>query len=86
MFDIGFAELLIIAVLALVILGPERLPHAIRTVARWVHYIRQTANSVRDTVEKELQVDEIRKDLQLDDIKKELESVKKQATLASEEK
>ncbi len=36
MFDIGFSELLLIAVIGLVVLGPERLPVAVRTVAGWI--------------------------------------------------
>ena len=84
MFDIGFAEMLIIAVLGLVVLGPQRLPETIRTVARWLHYLKQTARSVRETVESELHIDEIKQDLHFKDIERQLESVKQQASEATE--
>ena len=84
MFDMGFAEIIIIALLALVVMGPERLPHAIRSVLKWVHYLRQTANSLKDTVEQELNIDEIKKDLQTEEIERQVESFKQQAAKTSE--
>lgn len=85
MFDIGFAEMLIIALLGLVVLGPERLPQAIRTVARWLHYLKQTARNVRETVESELNIEEIKQDLHFKDIERQLESVKQQASEAGDD-
>ena len=85
MFDVGFAELLIIALLALVVMGPERLPHAIRSVMKWVHYLRQTATSLRDTVEQELKLDEIKNDLKTDEIERQVESFRQQATKTSDD-
>ena len=41
MFDIGFAELLLIAVLGLLVLGPERLPTAVRTISLWLGRLRE---------------------------------------------
>lgn len=84
MFDMGFAELIIIALLALVVMGPERLPHAIRSVLKWVHYLRQTANSLKDTVEQELRLDDIKSDLQVEEIERQVESFKKQAAETSD--
>lgn len=78
MFDIGFAEMIIIALLALVVLGPERLPHAIRTVARWFIVLKKTASSVRETVESELDIEEIKQDLHFKEIEKQLETFKGQ--------
>ena len=84
MFDIGFAEMVIIALLGLVILGPERLPVAARTVFRWIHYLKQTANGVRDTVEKELNSEQLKQDMQFEEIDKQLQSLKEQAKEAGE--
>ena len=84
MFDIGFAEMLIIALLGLVVLGPERLPQTIRTVVRWLQYLKQTAQNVRETVESELNIEEIKQDLHFKDIERQLESVKQQASEATE--
>lgn len=63
MFDIGFWELVVIAVVALVVLGPERLPGAIRTAAHWIKLIRSTANSVKTELEQELKLQELHNDL-----------------------
>lgn len=63
MFDIGFWELVVIGVVALVVLGPERLPVAIRTAAHWIKLIRSTANSVKSELEQELKLQELHNDL-----------------------
>ena len=63
MFDIGFWELVVIGVVALVVLGPERLPVAIRTATRWIRLIRSTANSVKSELEQELKLQELHNDL-----------------------
>ena len=60
MFDIGFWELCIIAVVALLILGPERLPTAARTAGKWFARIRNMINNVKQDIDRELQLDEIR--------------------------
>lgn len=53
MFDVGFWELLIIGVIALVVVGPERLPGLARTVGLWVGRARATFYSLRDEIERE---------------------------------
>ena len=63
MFDIGFLELIVIAVIALVVLGPERLPVAIKTTALWVSKIKRSFQSIRTEIERELNVDEIRREI-----------------------
>ncbi|NKI19484.1 twin-arginine translocase subunit TatB [Spongiibacter sp. KMU-166] len=63
MFDIGFAELLVIAVLGLLVLGPERLPSAIRTTSLWLGRLRRSFNNVRQEIEREVGADEIRRQL-----------------------
>jgi sec-independent protein translocase protein TatB len=63
MFDIGFWELVVIGVVALVVLGPERLPVAIRTASHWIKLIRSTANSVKTELEQELKLQELHNDL-----------------------
>lgn len=54
MFDVSFWELLIIGVIALVVVGPERLPGVLRTVGLWVGRARAAASSLRDEVEREV--------------------------------
>ncbi|MCG3732991.1 Sec-independent protein translocase protein TatB [Vibrio cincinnatiensis] len=63
MFDIGFWELILISVVALVVLGPERLPHAIRSVAKFVAAAKGMVNSVKDELAHELKVQELQEHL-----------------------
>lgn len=64
MFDIGFGELLLIAVVALVVLGPERLPKAARFAGLWVRRARAQWYSVRAELERELEAEELKRNLQ----------------------
>lgn len=63
MFDIGFSELLIIAVVALVVLGPERLPRAARFAGLWVRRARAQWYSVKAELERDLAAEELRRSL-----------------------
>lgn len=80
MFDIGFTELLLIAVIALVVLGPERLPGAIRTTAYWIGKIKRSFQSAREELEKELDVDGIKRQIHNEQVMKELEKTRSQVT------
>lgn len=60
MFDIGFFELTLIGVVALIVVGPERLPALARTVGLWVGKARRMVSQVREDVERELRADEVR--------------------------
>jgi sec-independent protein translocase protein TatB len=61
MFDIGFSELLIIAVVALIVLGPQRLPHAARLAGLWVRRLRSQWYAVKADLERELADEEFRR-------------------------
>jgi sec-independent protein translocase protein TatB len=63
MFDIGFSELVVIALVALVVLGPERLPRAARFAGLWVRRARAHWYSVKSELEQELAADELRRSL-----------------------
>ena len=63
MFDIGFSELLIIAVVALLVLGPERLPKAARFAGLWVRKARAQWYSVKAEFERELAADEMQRSM-----------------------
>lgn len=63
MFDIGFAELLLVSIIGLLVLGPERLPGAIRTVSLWAGRIRRSFQGMKADIERELGADEIRRQL-----------------------
>jgi sec-independent protein translocase protein TatB len=59
MFDIGFLELLLITIIGLVVLGPERLPVAIRTVRGWISGLRKFSDSVKTELTEELRIQEL---------------------------
>ncbi|MFZ5724474.1 MAG: Sec-independent protein translocase protein TatB [Pseudomonadota bacterium] len=61
MFDISFGELLICAVVALLVLGPERLPGAARTVGRWVGRARHTVNHFTDQIDREIRAEQLKR-------------------------
>ncbi len=63
MFDIGFWEIMLIAVMGLVVLGPERLPTAIRTVRGWISGARKFSESVKSELSEELRIHELHANL-----------------------
>lgn len=63
MFDIGFSELVLIFVIGLVVLGPQRLPVAVRTVAGWIRALRSLATTVQGELTKELKLQEFQDSL-----------------------
>ena len=63
MFDVGFSEWLVIAIVALIVLGPERLPHAARFVGALLRRIRTHWSSLRETLAHELEADALRNDV-----------------------
>lgn len=71
MFDVGFSELLLLAVIALVVLGPEKLPHAARMTGAWIGRIRRMIISVQADIENEVAAAEMR-----ERIRKEMEKAR----------
>ena len=63
MFDIGFAELVIIAVVSLLVIGPERLPSTIRTASLWLNRIKRGFNDIKQEVQQELHNDSVMQEL-----------------------
>lgn len=64
MFDVGFSELLLLAIVALVVLGPEKLPHAARVAGAWVGRIRRTISTMQTEIEREVAAQEVRSQLE----------------------
>jgi sec-independent protein translocase protein TatB len=60
MFDIGFWEILLIGVVALLVIGPEKLPGVARTAGRWVGQMQRFVRSVRSDIERELETENLR--------------------------
>jgi sec-independent protein translocase protein TatB len=63
MFDIGFSELLVIAILGLLVLGPEKLPAAARTLGLLIGRVRRTMNNFQDELERQVRAEELREKL-----------------------
>ena len=64
MFDIGFAEILLIGVVGLLVVGPEQLPGAVRTAMAWINRFRRSFDQIRTEVRRELHNDEVMQKLQ----------------------
>ena len=90
MFDIGFLEIVIIASIALVVLGPERLPRAARTAGMWVGRARRMVADVKSDIDREIRESELADMRKLgeevnsikDDVSKATESIKEDDTMA----
>ena len=63
MFGISFGELLLVGLVALLVLGPERLPGAARTAGLWIGRLKRSFNAIKQEVEREIGADEIRRQL-----------------------
>lgn len=92
MFDVGFWELAVIMVVALLVVGPERLPRLARTVGLWVGKGRRFVQTVKADIDRELAADELKKTLakqadipELYDIIEETEQALKEPGAASSE-
>ena len=75
MFDIGFSELIVIGVVALVVIGPERLPGVARTLGHLLGRAQRYVNDVKADINREMQLDELKKlQSQVTDSARELEN------------
>ncbi|MBV1906527.1 MAG: Sec-independent protein translocase protein TatB [Pseudomonadales bacterium] len=80
MFDsIGFPELVLIAVVSLLILGPERLPETLRTASLWLGRARRSFASIKSEIEKEIGMDEIRQQLHNEAVMEEIRKLEQDA-------
>lgn len=76
MFDIGFSELLVIATVALIVMGPERLPQTVRSISLWIGRLKQMVASARKDFEEEVGMDDIRQQLHNEKIMRDLSQTK----------
>lgn len=63
MFDIGFMELVLVSVIGLLVLGPQRLPKVAAEIGKWVGRARRTATQLRRQLEREIELSELEKPL-----------------------
>ena len=85
MFDIGVPELLVISLVALLVIGPNELPNAIRAISLWVGRLRRNFAKIRQELEKEIGADEIRAQLYNEEVMREIEESKKTLTNTQKE-
>lgn len=76
MFDIGFSELLVIALITLIVMGPERLPETVRTISLWIGRLKQMISAARSEIESEVGMGEVRRQLHNEKILRDLENSK----------
>jgi sec-independent protein translocase protein TatB len=76
MFDIGFSELLLIALVTLLVMGPERLPQTVRSISLWIGRLKQMLASARRDLEQEVGIDDIRQQLHNEQVIRELNESK----------
>lgn len=80
MFDIGLFEILVVGGVGLVVIGPEKLPGAIRTGALWVGRLKRSIGDTRREIEQHIGADEIRRELRNEEIMASLEKLREART------
>tara|TARA_E500000075_G_C6994665_1_gene325890 strand:- start:9 stop:299 length:291 start_codon:yes stop_codon:yes gene_type:complete len=78
MFDIAFSELLLIAVISLLVMGPNRIPEAVRSLSLWAGRISQAISSAKRELEKEVGMEEIREKLHNEEVLRNINHSKEQ--------
>ena len=76
MFDIGFTELLLLACVGLLVIGPEKLPHFLRETGRWYTHFRVKFQNIKSEIEDEIGVEDIKRQLRTEEIKGQFEKDK----------
>ena len=76
MFDIGFFELILVAIVGLIVIGPERLPDTVRTVALWIGRLKRSLRETRQELEQQIGADDIRRQLHNEDVMRSLSDAK----------
>ncbi len=78
MFDIGFTEMILIAVVGLIVIGPKRLPETVRFLGYWLGKIKRSVQGARQDMEREFGLDEIRRELYNEELLGRMEDERKQ--------
>ncbi len=78
MFDIGFPEFFLAAVITLLVLGPERLPAALRTLGLWIGRLRRSYYNVKTEIEREIGMDEVRRQLHNEQVMADVQRVERE--------
>lgn len=73
MFEVGFSEILMLGLVALLVIGPERLPRAARFAGLWIGKMRNTVTNVKHEIQQELRIEEMRQIMQQQALKNDLQ-------------
>ena len=76
MFDIAFSELILVAVISLIVMGPNQIPETVRSVGLWVGRIRQAISSAKRELENEVGMEEIREKLHNEEVLRNINETK----------
>jgi sec-independent protein translocase protein TatB len=87
MFDVGFSEIVVIAIVALIVIGPERLPRVARTLGHLFGRMQRYVNDVKADIAREMELDELKRlQASVEDAARSIEqTVKKEVTTAESE-
>lgn len=85
MFDISFFELLIVLIVGLVVIGPERLPETVRSVSLWIGRFKRSLRETRSELEKQLGADDIRRQLHNEDVMQSLAKTRREIESAMQD-
>ena len=85
MFEVGFGELVLLFVVALLVLGPEKMPAAIRTAGLWLGRLKRSYNNIRADIEREIGADDIRRQLHNEEVMRSLNSSKEELARISQD-
>lgn len=75
MFGIDFSELVVCIIVALFVIGPQRLPETVRTLGLWIGRLKRSLRETRETIEQQLGVEEIRRQLHTEEMMRTLDSM-----------
>ncbi len=85
MFNIHTTELILVAIVALIVIGPEKLPGTIRTASLWIGRFRRSFYRVKADIEREINADEIRRQLHNESVMAEIEEAKDKVQSAADQ-
>lgn len=78
MFDIGFSEIIVCAVVGLIVIGPERLPETVRTVGLWVGRIKRSLRETREEIERQVGMDDVKRQLHTEEMMRTLDNMQEE--------
>lgn len=78
MFGIDFSELVVCAIVALVVVGPQRLPEAVRTGSLWIGRLKRSLRETQESIEQQIGMEEIRRQLHTEEMMRTLDSMKEE--------